>query len=148
MLTEAVISNLTNLSLTGIDLFTFAATDTTIEKRCAESCKTYPGNSLYPSAIIWNVLDLLLGGSLIKNVPLPSVCYDTWGKYDAAQCQYITDQWANVSLHIASPSDVMYQLWAGSTCLPPDIETNGPEGCELGGFPAYIVNHNDSFAPN
>lgn len=142
VLTEAIISNFTQLSLTSIGLFDFESsngTSQTTKRATSSQCKTYPGDTLYPDAIVWDVFNLLLGGALIQDVPLSSVCYETWDNYDSALCEYITEQWANVSLHVASPSDVMYQLWEGSTCLPPEIETNGPSGCTLGGFPNYIV---------
>lgn len=140
VLTDAVISNLTQLSLTNISLFDFATSNSDAARRSVSGqCKTHPGDELFPDATIWDVFNLLLGGALIKDVPLSSVCYDTWDNYDAAQCEYITEQWSNVSLHLATPSDVMYQLWEGSTCLPPGIDSNGPTGCTIGGFPNYIV---------
>lgn len=95
-LTDAVISNLTSLSLTNISLFDFGDINasTTATKRTAPGeCKTFPGDAAWPSDLVWDVLDLLVGGALIKTVPLASPCYDSWGNYDANECAYVTEQW-------------------------------------------------------
>lgn len=53
----------------------------------------------------------------------------------------MTEQWANVDLHIESPSDLMFPTWEGTTCIPPGIAANEPTGtCTLGGYPSYVVN--------
>lgn len=141
ILTDAVLANLTALGLSNISLFSFASKDILSERVASEECKTYPGDEVWPDENIWTVLDLLTGNALIKDVPLASVCYDSWDNYDADECAYITEQWTNVSLHLPSPSDLMFPLWEGATCLPPELSTNEPTGnCTLGGFPSYIVN--------
>lgn len=140
VLTDAVLANLTALSLTDISLFQFAGNSTSSSGNATSQCKTYPGDVDYPSTSTWSVLDLLTGNALISDVPLSSVCYQDWGNYDAETCAYITEQWANTSIHLPSPSDLMFPLWQGTTCLPPNITTNEPTGnCTLGGFPNYIV---------
>lgn len=141
ILTDAVLANLTALALSHISFFTFAGNDTSSEPASSADCKTYPGDPLWPDEAIWTVLSLLTGNALIKDTPLASVCYDSWGNYDADECAYITEQWTNVSLHLSSPSSLMLPLWEGATCLPLGISTNQPTGnCSLGGFPSYIVN--------
>ncbi|ORY59448.1 uncharacterized protein BCR38DRAFT_351380 [Pseudomassariella vexata] len=138
-LTDAVLANLTDLSLTNISLFAFADSITSKKDRRApsESCKTYPGDASWPNNMTWGMLDLLTGGALIKTVPIASPCYNNWGNYDAARCKYVTDKFSNVSLHLADPSSVMFPLWEGTTCMPTADMT---ESCTLGGYPSYIVN--------
>lgn len=107
-LTDAVITNLSSLSLSEIALFAFADSNTTTTKRATASsddCKSFPGDSSWPADLAWDVLDLLTGGALIKTVPLASPCYHDWGNYDATECAYITEQWTNSSFQyvIAAP---------------------------------------------
>lgn len=99
-LTDAVISNLTSLQLSNISLFDFASTSnaSSVKRSTSASCKTAPGDLLWPIPLVWNVFDLLLGGSLIKAVPVASPCYDNFGNYDAERCAYVADQWTSSSL--------------------------------------------------
>lgn len=47
---------------------------------------------------MWEEFDLLLGqGSLIKTVPYGSPCYDDYGNYDEARCDWLTANWMNDS---------------------------------------------------
>lgn len=102
-LTDAVISNLTSLSLTNISLFDFGDSNSTSTKSAAAAaaaaeCKTFPGDAAWPDESTWDVLNLLTGEALIKTVPLASPCYDNWGNYDAVECAYLNEQWTNSSL--------------------------------------------------
>lgn len=99
-LTEAVISNLTELAVTNISLFGFANESVPESKRAvsAGECRTFPGDASWPVDVVWKVFDLLTGGALIETVPLASPCYDSWGNYDADTCAHITEQWTNSSL--------------------------------------------------
>lgn len=98
-LTESVIANLAASSLTNISLFDFAPPNPPESNHTtAGECRTFPGDDLWPEDAVWDTLDLLTGGALIKTVPLASSCYDSWGDYDAEACAYITDQWTNSSL--------------------------------------------------
>lgn len=83
--------------MTNISLFDFADESSTGKRTAAGECKTFPGDASWPDDIVWNVLDLLSGGALIKTIPLASPCYDGWGNYDAATCAYVTEQWTNSS---------------------------------------------------
>lgn len=95
-LTDAVIANLTSLELSNITLFGFPSSSSNETKRSIPgSCKTYPGDFLWPSALVWQVFDLLLGGSLIKTIPVASPCYDNYGNYDEARCTWLANNWAN-----------------------------------------------------
>lgn len=97
-LTPNIITNLTSLNLTGIDLFEFGSTDDPVAKRASDTCKVFPGDKAWPSNLIWNVFDLLLGGALIKTAPISAPCYSGWPKdRNAAECSYITNNWYNNS---------------------------------------------------
>lgn len=139
MLTEDVLANLTALSLTNVSLFGFATNDSSLVRASTE-CKTFPGDPEWPRTSLWSLFNLLTGFAVIKDTPLASVCYGSWANFDAEACAHVTAEWSNVSLHIPSPSDLMFPLWQGTTCLPPNVTTNQPTGnCTVGGFPSYIV---------
>lgn len=99
-LTDNVLANLTELALSNVDLFGFGdSSDGTVSKRSSTwSCKIIPGSPLWPTGIVWNVFDLLLGGALIKTTPLASPCYEDFGNYDEAKCANINEQWTNSTL--------------------------------------------------
>jgi hypothetical protein len=48
-----------------------------VEKR-SSGCKTAPGDPLWPAPILWDLFNLLIGGKLIKAVPLASPCYNSY----------------------------------------------------------------------
>ncbi|XEU96104.1 hypothetical protein FSHL1_001389 [Fusarium sambucinum] len=103
-------------------------------------CKTFPGDSLWPSDSVWKLLNLITGGALIKTIPVGATCYNSIGVYDEARCNHIINQWSKSSLHIADPTSVMWPMYQGRTCMPSDK----PDGkCTLGGYPSYVVDaHN------
>ncbi|KAH7009889.1 hypothetical protein EDB80DRAFT_415164 [Ilyonectria destructans] len=137
-LTTDVLANLTDLELTNVTLLYFDDGEAS-RKRAARSlpnCKTFPGDFLWPNQIIWQVLNLVTGGSLIKTVPIGAACYDDFGVYDATRCSFVINQFTNSSLHIADPTSSMSPLYQGLTCQP----SEDPAGtCTLGGFPSYVV---------
>lgn len=97
-LTDDVIANLTNLQLSNITLFSFDTPEASKAKRSLSgSCKTYPGDFLWPSSLVWTVFDLITGGALIKTKPYASPCYDDFGNYNAAKCATISNNWSNNS---------------------------------------------------
>ncbi|EFX03801.1 FAD-binding domain containing protein [Grosmannia clavigera kw1407] len=137
-LTDAVLSNLTAVNLTSSDLFAFAdATNSPVVKRSG-LCRLLPGDQLYPSTAVWDVLGLLLGPDvLIKTVPLASPCYTSWDNEDEEHCSFITNNWSNDSyMHADDPTSVMWPLYQGRTCMS---ATYGSENCTLGGYPSYAV---------
>lgn len=96
-LTESVISNLTDLSLTNISLFYFGTTDgeTTLDKRLtSSSCKVYPGDLLWPNKFVWGLFNLIIGGRLITTIPSAASCYNSWG-YDSADCSYVIEEFTD-----------------------------------------------------
>ncbi|KAH1499829.1 hypothetical protein KXV92_002209 [Aspergillus fumigatus] len=59
----------------------------------------------------WELFDLLLGGALVKTVPLAASCYSAWSEYDAAEFEVVP---------AADPASIMGPLYEGRTCLPTD----------------------------
>ncbi|KAH7150198.1 hypothetical protein B0J13DRAFT_285323 [Dactylonectria estremocensis] len=139
-LTDSVLSNLTNLHLTDIDLFKFGEDGESAFKRGLgfASCKTMPGDALWPGKVVWKVFNLLTGGALIRTVPFGAVCYQG-EHYDAEACSNILDNWTNSDTHDEDPTANMYPLFEGNACLPQDAQKVGAS-CQLGGLPVYSVN--------
>lgn len=142
-LTDDVMANLTSLELSNVTLFGFdSETDeAALERRSFfGACKTYPGDWLWPSNIVWKVFNLLLGGqNLIKTVPFAAPCYSEFGGVDQAKCDYITANWVNNSyIHIEDPTSINSVLFQGMTCMPPTINP-GETTCTVGGYPEYAI---------
>lgn len=101
-------------------------------------CKPMPGDLLWPSNLIWDVFDILIGGSLIKTKPLAAYCYPDWPEYDATKCATITADWLSSDLHMDDPTSIMLPLYEGRTCLPSPY--NYTSTCKQGAYPTYAVN--------
>lgn len=87
-LNDAVFNRIVNDSITSkyADMFDFE-TNRTLEKRQFSTCKTYPGDLLWPSKVVWGIFDLLLGQRLLATEPIASPCYDSaWGTKYLAKC--------------------------------------------------------------
>lgn len=63
-------------------------------------CKVFPGDHQWPSQYTWSALDNLLGGALIKTVPLAASCYSSWPEYDSEECARISSQWTDSYLQL------------------------------------------------
>ena len=61
-------------------------------------CKVFPGDPQWPSQSAWSVFNDLLGGALIKTVPLAASCYSSWPQYDSDECERISSQWTDSHL--------------------------------------------------
>lgn len=141
-LTDAVLSNLTDLELSHIELFAFDDNSTTSLSRRASfgNCKTSPGDALFPSSTVWKVLSLLTGGAIQRTVPYASPCYHNFGNYDAEECAYISNNWYNGSyLQADDPTAINAVLLENLTCVPPGLFVAGTS-CEIGGYPLYTIN--------
>ncbi|OCL12223.1 FAD binding domain-containing protein [Glonium stellatum] len=101
------------------------------------SCKTYAGDTNWPSPEKWEAFNATLGGALIKPVPLGLVCY-SGPTYDAQKCAATLVSFSNSSLHTNDPASIVAQWLEGNTCLPMLNTTN--KTCTTGGYPAYVVN--------
>ena len=97
VLTDASLQKLDASELGDISLFQFAE-DSDVNKRFAfGSCKTFPGDVLWPSKLTWDLLSLLTGGTVFETVPIGAVCYKNNKHYNAAQCQEILDHWTKTA---------------------------------------------------
>lgn len=109
-LTEAVLSNLTDLGLSNISLFYFdGLSEEDLAARSVDKCKLFPGDLLFPGELVWKVFNLLTGNALIKTVPLGAACYEG-EHYDAEKCQFLLDNWANSTTQYVSPFTLTHSL--------------------------------------
>lgn len=100
-LTDAVLKNvsktLQNESLAAI--FGFSSTssiaETATKRANNRNCKLLPGDWLWPSDLIWDIFNILLGDGLIKTVPSAAPCYKSWPEYNEAKCAAITASWTS-----------------------------------------------------
>lgn len=86
--------NLGQLDEDSRSLFKFASKNAPSTAFSSSDCKIFPGDESYPSEILMNILNALLGNSLIKSVPVASVCYEG-PLYDANECDYVASQFNN-----------------------------------------------------
>jgi len=57
-------------------------------------CKAYPGTPEWPPAIVWKAFDLILGGALVKTVPLAAPCFNSWpSERNDTRCAFINAHW-------------------------------------------------------
>lgn len=75
-----------------------------IGSHSSRKCKTFPGDSLWPSTTVWRLFDRVTGGALIKTVPIAAPCYDDYGTHEKSLCSHIVDQWTNSSLQLVNPN--------------------------------------------
>ncbi|KAJ4992083.1 FAD binding domain-containing protein [Stagonosporopsis vannaccii] len=103
------------------------------------SCRTFPGDSEWPSNTTWSTFDALLGGALIPTIPIASPCYDSrWGQKDGEKCASILKNFTNPNFHESNPTSIMWPIFQGRTCMPSN-NTSG-EQCTIGGYPEYAIN--------
>lgn len=94
-LTANVIANLTEHRLSDVALFDFDnETEAALARRTGRACKTYPGDSSWPSPETWNLFNVLSDSVLEDGVPPASVCYANWPGYDEAKCEEVTTKWS------------------------------------------------------
>ncbi|KAJ5373241.1 FAD linked oxidase N-terminal [Penicillium concentricum] len=139
-LTEGVLSDVSAAlqNNTVANMFAFASESTVPKRSVRHSCKVMPGDSWWPVDLIWDVFDILLGGSLIKTVPLASSCYPDWPQYNPTKCARISADWLSSNLHMADPASIMLPLYEGRSCLPSPF--NHTASCTQGAYPTYAVN--------
>ncbi|KAK1754470.1 FAD-binding domain-containing protein [Echria macrotheca] len=123
-----------SIASSNASLFGFDSNSTTA--KISPKCKVFPGDAAWPSQLVWNLFNVTLGGALIKTVPLAAPCYNNWPQHDAAQCQYVTNNWADPHLHVSDPTSAQFPLYQGRTCMPTD---NPNDNCTLGGYASYSV---------
>ncbi|KAL4860980.1 hypothetical protein BDV12DRAFT_82858 [Aspergillus spectabilis] len=131
-------ADLQNLNDSDATLFSFDSTDSHVDNsaRSLSLCKVFPGDILWPSKVIWGLLDLVTGGALVKGVPRASTCY-SGPAYDAADCDYLTSQWTNSYFHGDDPIEMLSPVYQGLTCQP---TTDPDASCTMGGYPHFVIN--------
>ena len=68
-------------------------------KKEPSRCKAYPGTPEWPSDLVWKAFNGLLGGALIKTVPLAAPCFNNWPAVrDPARCASISARWNDFRL--------------------------------------------------
>ncbi|KAK7442798.1 hypothetical protein VKT23_016043 [Stygiomarasmius scandens] len=98
-------------------------------------CKALPGDADWPSLDTWNAFNASVDGRLIRTVPIATPCHNP--TFDGEQCQFVRDNWHEVSLHLPSSSSVMTPFFANDSCDPftaPDAQ------CIIGSYIQYAVN--------
>lgn len=74
-------SNLAQLNASMQALFAFGDASTADAETISASrsaCKVFPGDADWPADDVWDIFNELLGGALIKTVPIASSCYNDW----------------------------------------------------------------------
>ncbi|KAK7453948.1 hypothetical protein VKT23_011460 [Stygiomarasmius scandens] len=98
-------------------------------------CKALPEDAEWPSLDTWDAFNASVDGRLIRTVPIASPCHNP--TFDGEQCQFVRDNWHEVSLHLPSSSSVMTPFFANGSCDPftaPDAQ------CIIGSYIQYAVN--------
>ena len=68
-------------------------------KKVTPGCKAYPGTSEWPSDLVWKAFDSLIGGALIKTVPLAAPCFNNWPTVrDPTKCASVSAHWSDFRL--------------------------------------------------
>ncbi|KAB8209196.1 hypothetical protein BDV34DRAFT_232818 [Aspergillus parasiticus] len=118
------------------DRILFGFGDPTRAVNRSSHCKVFLGDSAWPRPRIWDLLDQVTGGAVIKSVPRTSSCYHGL-TYDPTDCKGLTSQWTNSYFHNNDPIEMLSPVYQGLTCQP----TADPNAtCVFGGYPAYAVN--------
>ncbi|KAJ5613663.1 hypothetical protein N7528_007317 [Penicillium herquei] len=120
------------------ELFGFQSDSASANADGNAKCRLLPGDKAWPSESTWSELDRVLGGALIKTVPLAASCYPSWPEYDSAKCTDVGDDWEVSYMHAADPASIMWPLFEGRSCLPTNMNTSST--CTIGGYSSYAVN--------
>lgn len=68
-------------------------------------CKSFPGDSDWPTDDVWDTFNQLLGRALIPTKPLGAPCYDSeWGAKDEVECANIVSNATNTEFLITDPT--------------------------------------------
>ncbi|KAF2678436.1 FAD/FMN-containing isoamyl alcohol oxidase-like protein MreA [Lentithecium fluviatile CBS 122367] len=103
-------------------------------------CKTFPGDSHWPSSERWDAFNASLGGALVRGIPPAAACYE--GPYeDAARCEVVRTG-SRSSNFVKEDPVIPFQQWTlGNPCpVPASNQSPGPEGaCNISSYPAFAV---------
>jgi len=91
-LTPEVIANMASKGIANVSLFDVAAPGKLSAPR--PPCKAYPGTPGWPSEALWRDFDMLVGGRLVKTVPLAATCFNSWPEVkDDTRCAVVKSRW-------------------------------------------------------
>lgn len=98
-------------------------------------CKPIPGDASWPEASEWDSLNSTVGGRLIANVPLPSVCHDP--NCNETACTALRAVWGQPNQQIPFPAEFLQPWFLNQSCSP---FTDQKLPCELGNYASYSIN--------
>ncbi|KAK4184233.1 hypothetical protein QBC35DRAFT_441806 [Podospora australis] len=102
-------------------------------------CKSFPGDSSWPSPADWNSLNQTLGDVLLNRLPPAAVCYPSSPNFNQEACNFLLNNATRTTFYFDDPITVQAQWPQGLTCpLSRNIGANAT--CTQGGFPVYVVN--------
>lgn len=141
-LTDDVVSRISSDKSTAEYASYFAFEDSPVSNANSRSttapCKSFPGDSDWPSDDVWDVFGHLLGKALIPTRPMGAPCYDSeWGEKDETECANIIKNSTNADFLSADPTANYWPIFEGRTCQPKN-DTSGSQ-CTIGGYPEYAV---------
>ena len=103
-----------------------------------DGCRCFPGDVCWPSAAEWHAFNQTVGGKLVQNIPLASVCRKAgYGTYSAAECEDLKSKWFFPETHLSSIGSIMAPLFTNDSC---NIFAPEDAPCTLGGLPSFAVN--------
>ncbi|KAG8162028.1 hypothetical protein KVR01_007793 [Diaporthe batatas] len=97
------------------------------EESATKACKSFPGDSDWPTDDVWDIFDQLLGRALIPTKPL-----------DEAECANIISNATNTEFLITDPTANLWPIFQGRTCQPKNDTSESH--CTIGGYPEYAIN--------
>jgi hypothetical protein len=74
-------------------LYAMGLSNATLVYRDGEPCKVFPGDKEWPNDSVWASFNRTVRGALIKTVPHAAVCHSSWPQYNAAECDYLYNNW-------------------------------------------------------
>ncbi|KAI1081714.1 hypothetical protein F5B20DRAFT_535046 [Whalleya microplaca] len=98
------------------------------------ACHYMPGDTAWPTQIVWSTFNESIGGKVILACPLAQVCHGS--NYDPASCSKIRDSWTDGTNYYEDPVHIMSPYWLNNSCSP-FTEVNAP--CSLGNMASYAV---------
>lgn len=110
------------------------------------SCRTIPSDASWPSRATWNTLNQSIGGILIENIPIASVCHHTYSgnenpAYNEDECKALRDVWFFPQTHYPSASSPMAYQFTNNSCNP---FSDPDSSCTLGSHVVYSINATSS----
>lgn len=123
-----------------VNLCQVLALDIVANSSSSSPCKVTPSDEEWPSDSDWAKLNQTIQGALIQTSPAALQCYSNSSE-SGLSCSYVEENWGYSAFHAAVPESIDYPIWANNSCLPPNA-TGYTEnaGCQVGGYPSYIVN--------